>query len=185
MRHHLTAAALALAGTLTLTAAPASATLEQGAKAPDFTAKGAMAGKPMTVNLAQALKKGPVVLYFFPAAFTSGCNAEAAAFAQSIEKFKAAGATVIGMTAGNTDRLIEFSAKHCSGKFPVAAASPQIVKAYDVALKSPNADVTGYTDRTSYVIGRDGRIAYSYSSMQPAAHIANTLKAVRALTKKG
>mgnify|MGYP001410272483 CR=1 FL=1 len=184
MRHYLIAPALALASAAALIAAPASATLEQGAKAPDFTAKGAMAGKPMTVHLAQALKKGPVVLYFFPAAFTSGCNAEAAAFAQSIAKFKAAGATVIGMTAGNTDRLIEFSAKHCSGKFPVAAASPQIVKEYDVALKSANSDLTGYTDRTSYVIGQDGRIVYSYSSMQPAAHIANTLKAVQALAHK-
>ncbi|MBW4329992.1 peroxiredoxin [Stakelama sp. CBK3Z-3] len=162
-------------------AVPASAALEQGARAPDFTAKGAMAGKPITITLSRALKKGPVVLYFFPAAFTSGCNAEAAAFAQSIDRFHAAGATVIGMTAGNTDRLIEFSAKHCSGKFPVAAATPAIVKAYDVALTGENAKNTGYTNRTSYVIARDGRIAYRYTAMQPAAHIANTLAAVEKL----
>ncbi|GGO92432.1 peroxiredoxin [Stakelama pacifica] len=170
MRPFLLAPMIALA-----IAAPASAQLREGTRAPEFVAKGAMAGKPITVDLAAALKKGPVVLYFFPAAFTSGCNAEAAAFAQSIDKFKAKGASVIGMTAGNTDRLIAFSAKHCAGKFPVAAAGPEIVQAYDVAMKGQN---TGYTDRTSYVIGRNGKIVYSFSSMQPAAHITNTLAAL-------
>src|SRR5688572_1891238 len=96
--HLLAALALPLA-------IPAQAALAPGKVAPDFTAKGAVAGQPFTVNLKAALRKGPVVLYFFPAAYTGGCNAEAHAFAEKIESFKAAGATVIGMTAGNVDQL--------------------------------------------------------------------------------
>src|ERR1700754_2385270 len=89
-------------------AVPAGAALAPGAKAPDFTAQGASAGQPFTVKLSTALKKGPVVLYFFPAAFTSGCNAEAHAFAEALPDFTKAGATVIGMTAGNVDQLAKF-----------------------------------------------------------------------------
>jgi peroxiredoxin Q/BCP len=164
-------------------AVPGAASLPQGAKAPMFVAKGAQAGKPMTFDLAAALKKGPVVLYFFPAAFTPGCNMEAEQFAAAIPKFKAAGATVIGVTAGNVDQLEDFSAKKCAGQFPVAAASPQIKSAYDVDLKKPDGTSTGWTDRTTYVIDRKGKIVMTYSAMQPNDHITKSLAAVEALKK--
>ncbi|SEN52000.1 Peroxiredoxin [Sphingomonas gellani] len=168
------AAALLLAG-------PAAAALAPGAKAPVFTAQGAMAGKPFTVNLATALRRGPVVLYFFPAAFTGGCNAEAHAFAESIADFQRAGATVIGMTAGNVDQLEAFSSEKCAGKFAVAAATPAIVRSYDVVLKKPDGTATAMTSRTSYVIARDGRIAMVHDDLSPVDHVRRTLAAVRAL----
>ena len=164
-------------------AAPGSAELTQGAKAPLFTTSGAQAGKPITFSLGQALKKGPVVLYFFPAAFTPGCNIEAEQFAAAIPKFKAAGATVIGVTAGNVDQLQDFSSKKCAGQFPVAAATAQIKSQYDVDLKKPDGTSTGWTSRTTYVIDRKGKIAMVYSAMQPGEHITKSLAAVEALKK--
>jgi thioredoxin-dependent peroxiredoxin len=176
MRLPVLAAALFLA-------TPALATLAPGAAAPDFTARGAQAGKPFTVNLKAALKKGPVVLYFFPAAFTSGCNAEAHAFAEAIPDFQKAGATVIGMTAGNVDQLSAFSSQHCAGKFPVAAAGASVAQAYDVVLKKPDGSPSLYTSRTSYVIARDGKVAFVHDDMKPAEHVRLTLEAVRALKR--
>src|ERR1700740_2959319 len=113
----------ALAALAALAATPAFADLKPGTKAPDFTAPAYLAGKPFTFHLADALKKGPVVVYFFPAAHTSGCNVEAHLFSESIDQFKAQNVTVIGVTAGNTDQLANFSkeTEHCSGKFAVAA----------------------------------------------------------------
>lgn len=172
-------AAMMAAGIL---AAPAGASLKTGAKAPDFTTRGAVAGKPFQVHLAQQLKKGPVVLYFFPAAFTSGCNAEARAFADKIGEFRAAGAQVIGMSADPVERLVPFSASECAGKFPVASAGPAVVKGYDVAL-GRQVQGRSVTTRTSYVIGRDGRIAFVHDDMNPAEHVATTLAAVRALPR--
>jgi thioredoxin-dependent peroxiredoxin len=169
---------LSLAAVAALAAAtPLSAALPEGAKAPVFTAKGARAGKPVTVDLAKELKKGPVVLYFFPAAFTAGCNIEANAFASKIGEFRKAGATVIGMTAGNVDRLVEFSAKECAGQFTVAAASPAVIKGYDVSL----AAKPGWTTRTTYVIDRNGRIADTFTDMAPNGHITRSLAAVHKL----
>lgn len=169
------------AAVATVLAVPAAAALAPGARAPTFTAQGAIGGKPFTVNLAAALKKGPVVLYFFPAAFTGGCNAEAHAFAEASDDFKALGATVIGMTAGNVDRIVEFSAdtKLCSGKFAVAAATPAIISAYDVLLKKPDGTPTTITSRTSFVIAPNGKILFVHSDMNPADHIRLTLDAVR------
>ena len=175
MRRFLLAAAALLA-------APAAATLSVGAKAPDFTTRGAIAGKPFTVHLAQQLKRGPVVLYFFPAAFTSGCNAEARAFADKVDAFKAAGATVIGMSADPVEKLQAFSSTECAGRFAVASAGPNVVKGYDVAYPKPIAGRT-VTSRTSYVIGRDGRIALVHSDMNPAEHVALTLAAVQKLPR--
>ena len=172
------AAVLTAGAALALAAAPALAALKEGAKAPEIVARGALAGKPMTFDLAKALQKGPVVLYFFPAAFTPGCNIEAQAFAEAIPDFEKAGATVIGMTAGNTDQLADFSGKHCAGKFAVAATTPAIVKGYDVAL--PN-NASGWTNRTTYVIAKDGRVALAYSDLKPQDHITKSLAAVRAL----
>ncbi len=168
----IAAAALSLA-------VPAAAALKPGQLAPDFTAPGAMAGKPFTVNLKAALKKGPVVLYFFPAAFTEGCNAEAHAFAEALPDFQKAGASVIGMTAGNIDKLEAFSAEKCAGKFAVAAASPEIVKAYDVQLTRPDGTATKITSRTSYVIAPDGKLLFVHSDMSPAGHIRLSLEAVQ------
>ena len=170
-----------IAAALILAATPAFATLSVGAKAPDFTTKGAVAGKAIDVRLADQLKRGPVVLYFFPAAFTGGCNAEAHAFAEAVDDFRKAGATVIGMTAGNIDKLEAFSSEKCAGKFAVAAASPAVATAYDVVLKKPDGSATGYTSRTSYVIGRNGKVAFVHSDMNPAEHVSTTLAAVRKL----
>ena len=161
-----------------LLAAPAAASLDPGAKAPNFTTRGAIAGKVFTVNLAQQLRRGPVVLYFFPAAFTSGCNAEARAFAAKVDEFKAAGATVIGMSADPVEQLQKFSATECAGKFAVASAGPAVVKGYDVALPRSIAGRT-VTSRTSYVIGRNGRVAFVHDEMNPAEHVNLTLAAVR------
>ncbi len=171
--------ALSLIAALTL-ATPAVAALAPGAKAPDFSTRGAVAGKVMAVNLAQQLKKGPVVLYFFPAAFTGGCNAEAHAFAEAIPRFRAAGATVIGMSADDVPTLTRFSAEKCAGKFAVASAGPAVIKGYDVALGKQIAGRDA-TTRTSYVIGRDGRVAYVHDDMNPAEHVSGTLAAVQKL----
>ncbi|WBH17653.1 peroxiredoxin [Sphingomonas radiodurans] len=161
-------------------AAPANAALTVGAKAPAFTTRGAIAGKVVTVSLAQQLKKGPVVLYFFPAAFTSGCNAEARAFAENVANFRAAGATVIGMSADPVEDLQKFSSTECAGKFAVASAGPNVVAGYDVAL---GRQIKGRdaTRRTSYVIGRDGRIAFVHDDLSAERHVTLTLDAVRKL----
>jgi peroxiredoxin len=160
-------------------AVPAGAALAPGAKAPDFTAQGASAGQPFTVKLSTALRKGPVVLYFFPAAFTSGCNAEAHAFAEALPDFTKAGATVIGMTAGNVDQLAKFSSEHCAGKFAVAAASPEVIKGYDVLLKKPDGTPTTITSRTSFVIAPNGKVLFAHTDMNPADHVRLTLEAVQ------
>ena len=170
---------LLLAALLLPLSVPLEAALAPGATAPNFSAKGAVAGKPTSINLAAALKKGPVVLYFFPAAYTGGCNAEAHAFAEALPDFTKAGATVIGMTAGNVDQLQKFSAEHCAGKFAVAAASPQVIRGYDVLLKKPDGSGSALTTRTSYVIAPNGRILFAHSDMNPAGHVRLTLEAVR------
>ncbi len=169
----IAAAALFGAG---LAAAPAAAALKVGAAAPDFTADGALDGKPFKFHLAEALKKGPVVLYFFPAAFTSGCTIEAHNFAEAAAKFNDMGATLIGVTAGNIDRIAEFSKSECRSKFPVAG-DPKlaIAKSYDATL----ALYPGHSDRTSYVIGTDGKIATAYSALSPDHHVDEMLAGVK------
>ncbi|MGA0601156.1 peroxiredoxin [Caulobacter sp. KR2-114] len=173
----LAAAAAAMAAS-TLLAGPAMAHLAVGAPAPAFTAPGYQAGKPLTFDLKAALKKGPVVLYFFPAAHTSGCNAEAHLFADAVDQFKAQGATVIGVTSGNLDQLAAFSAEteHCSGKFPVASdPNAAIAKTYDSGLMLR----PGWSNRDSYVIAPDGKILFVYSDLNPNQHVALTLDAVK------
>jgi thioredoxin-dependent peroxiredoxin len=158
-------------------ASPALAALPVGAKAPDFATMGALAGKPFKLQLATELKKGPVVLYFFPKAFTSGCTAEAHAFSESIGDFKKAGAEVIGMSADNLPTLEKFSVAECRNAFPVASATPATQKAYDVAW----AAHPGITTRTSYVIDRSGKIVMVHDDLDFSQHVAKTLAAVRAL----
>lgn len=154
----------------------ANAALAVGARAPDFATRGALAGKPFTLRLSQQLRRGPVVLYFFPAAFTQGCTLEAHEFAEASDDFRAAGATVIGMSADDLPTLQRFSKEACRDKFAVAAASPGTIAAYDVALKQK----AGLTDRTSYVIAPDGRVIYAHSDLDYRDHVRNTLAAVRA-----
>ncbi|MFL6721689.1 MAG: peroxiredoxin [Sphingomonas sp.] len=165
------------ASTIALT--PATAALKVGAAAPDFTTTGAVGGKEFKLHLADQLKKGPVVLYFFPKAFTSGCTAEAHAFSESIGDFKKAGAQVIGMSADDLKTLHDFSTKECRSAFPVATATPQTQKAYDVAW----AAHPGVTTRTSYVIDRSGRIAMVHDDLDFSQHVAKTLAAVKGLKR--
>lgn len=173
MRFKLLLAALALPFAM-----PADAALAPGAKAPDFTTRGAMAGEVFTLKLSDALKKGPVVLYFFPAAFTSGCNVEAQAFAAQIDDFKAAGASVIGMSADTVEQLQKFSTAHCAGKFPVASAGPNIIQGFDVA-SGGQYQGRAISNRTSYVIAPDGKILFALTDPSPAGHIRGTLEAVQ------
>jgi peroxiredoxin len=158
-------------------ALPAQAALPVGAKAPDFTTTGAVGGKTFNLHLAQQLKKGPVVLYFFPKAFTSGCTAEAHAFSESIGDFTTAGAQVIGMSADGIATLKDFSVKECRSAFPVATATPATQKAYDVAW----AAHPGITTRTSYVIDKSGKIVAVHDDLDFSKHVATTLAAVKSL----
>ena len=160
-----------------LAVTPATAALKVGAKAPDFTTTGAVGGKEFKLHLAQELKKGPIVLYFFPKAFTSGCTAEAHAFSESIRDFKKAGAQVIGMSADNLATLKDFSTKECRSAFPVASATPATQKAYDVAW----AAHPGITTRTSYVIDKKGKIVMVHDDLDFSQHVTKTLTAVKAL----
>jgi peroxiredoxin Q/BCP len=157
-------------------AAPAMAALKAGATAPDFSAEASQAGKAFPFKLSDALKKGPVVLYFFPAAFTSGCTIEAHEFAAASDDYRKLGATVIGITAGNIDRLKEFSVSECRSKFPVAAdPDAAIAKTYDAML----AIYPGHSDRTSYVIAPDGKVIFAYSNLKPDEHVTQTLAALK------
>mgnify|MGYP000524096677 CR=1 FL=1 len=171
-------APLALAAALL--AAPVAAALPVGAAAPDFSTQGALAGKPFQFSLSQALKKGPVVLYFFPAVFTPGCTIETKAFADAHDQFAKAGAQVIGVSAGAVDKLREFSVEACRSKFAVAVASPKMIADYDVTLPLR----AGLSNRTSFVIGKNGKIAYVLSELKPDGHITGTLAAVQALGSK-
>lgn len=158
---------------------PGIAALQQGAKAPDFTLNAAQGGKPFSLSLKQTLRTGPVVLYFFPAAFTPGCTMEAHLFAEASDDFKRLGARVVGVTAGNIDRVAEFSKSECRDKFAVAAdPGARIAAKYDTAIQRP--DKTMISSRTSYVIAPNGTILLSYTDSKPQAHIEKTMAAVRA-----
>jgi peroxiredoxin len=175
------ATALALCGIL---ATPALAELKPGTKAPDFTAPAYLAGQPFTYNLAQALRKGPVVVYFFPSAHTKGCNLEAHLFSEAIDQFKAQKASVIGVTAGKVGELADFSkeTEHCGGKFPVAAdPGAKIAKRYDAPLKLAGVTIPkDLSARTSYVVAPDGRIILTYDNLDASDHVNKTLAAVKA-----
>lgn len=176
----IAATTLALACVL---ATPSFAALKPGDAAPAFTAQAALGGQDFVFSLTDALKKGPVVLYFFPKAFTTGCTAEAHEFAEAAEQFKGMGATLIGMSADDIGTLHKFSTQECAGKFPVAADPElKVIRAYDSALVRVGS--AGIADRISYVIAPDGKIAYAYSDRNPDKHVENTLAAVKALQKK-
>jgi len=171
-----TASALLASGLALSVAAPAHAELAQGAKAPDFNTKAALAGKEFGFSLATALKQGPVVLYFYPKAFTQGCTLEANAFAAAMPDFRKAGASVIGMSNDTIDTLKRFSREECRDAFPVGVASSGVIAGYDVALGN-----SGLASRTSYVIASDGRIETVYSSGDYRQHVTRTLAAVKKL----
>ena len=157
-------------------AIPALASLPVGAKAPLFTAEATLGGKVYSFSLADALKKGPVVLYFFPAAFTKGCTIEAHDFAAAIGQYRALGATVIGVSHDKVAVLRKFSVSECRSKFPVAADTDhKIMHAYHAVLPQDSE----YANRTSYVIAPDGKIIYTYTNLNPDQHVANTLAALK------
>ncbi|MFN3988872.1 MAG: peroxiredoxin [Erythrobacter sp.] len=157
---------------------PAAAELAEGSKAPPFSTQAALAGKEFGFSLAAALAKGPVVLYFYPKAFTSGCTLEANAFAEAMPQFRKLGASVIGMSNDDIDTLKRFSREECRDAFPVGIASPKVIAAYDVAMGN-----SGLASRTSYVIGRDGKVVMVYSSGDYRGHVVKTLEAVKKLRK--
>jgi thioredoxin-dependent peroxiredoxin len=168
--------------TAALLAAPAYAMLNVGAKAPDFKARASIGGKQFDFSLTDALKKGPVVLYFYPAAFTPGCTLEANNFAEAMDDFAKLGATVIGVSHDDIATLDRFSLTECRSKFPVASdADARIMRSYD-AMVGPNAT---YASRTSYVISPAGQIVYSYTNPDYSDHTANTMNAVKKLVGQG
>jgi thioredoxin-dependent peroxiredoxin len=163
-----------IAATLAIATAPAAAALAPGAKAPAFRTNAALAGKAVRFDLQKALRKGPVVVYFFPAAFTQGCTLETQEFAENHDAFAKAGATIVGVSGDDLPTLVKFSREACRDKFAVAQANPQTIAAFDVKLgTSPRSN------RTSYVIAPNGTIAYAYSANDYRLHVKNTLAAVQ------
>ena len=181
--------------TLALAGPAAGAALEPGAAAPDFTAQASLAGKEMTFSLADARKSGPVVVYFYPSAFTGGCNAQAHAFAENMDKFTAAGAKVIGVSLDSIARLNDFSAdpNYCAGKLPVASdADGKIAKSYGVDITPGEAgakDSRGqeighdFAKRITFVVGQDGKVAATIGGVKPTDNVDQTLAAVQKLGK--
>ncbi len=183
MMTHRRLPAVALLG-LAMSPAAAWAALPVGAKAPDFSAEAALDGKQFSFSLGEALKHGPVVVYFYPAAFTKGCTIEAHDFAAAMPDFKSAGASVIGVSEDRIETLDKFSVSECQGKFPVAADKDgSIAKSFDARMPIVHA----YASRTSYVIAPDGTVLESYNAMNPDGHVQKTLDAVRAFrtSRKG
>ena len=183
-----------------LVSLPLLAALKVGDKAPDFSARASLAGKEFTFSLENALKKGPVVVYFYPSAYTKGCDLEAHTFAEMKDQFNAAGATIIGVSADSIARLNQFSAdpEYCAGKFPVASdANGDVAASYNLtktAVKPGQADVRGvaidhdFIERTTFVIGKDDKIIATLSSkddgLSPDQHVKKSLAIVQGLKSK-
>jgi thioredoxin-dependent peroxiredoxin len=183
-----------------LVSLPALAALKVGDTAPDFAANASLAGKEFSFSLEKALKKGPVVVYFYPSAYTKGCDLEAHTFAEMKDKFDAAGATIIGVSADSIERLNVFSAdpEYCAGKFPVASdANQKIATSFNLtttAVKPGMADVRGVTidhdmiERATFVIGKDHKIIAVLSSkadnLTPDQHVQKSLDIVEQLAHK-
>jgi len=171
----------------------AQAALQEGDAAPDFSAQASLAGKAFNYELKDALKKGPVVVYFYPSAFTGGCNAQAHAFSENSDKFYVAGASVIGVSLDNISRLNDFSAdpKYCAGKVAVASdADGKIAKAYELAVREaiPGKKDTrgieinhGFAERTTFIVSPDGKIVATLSGLAPEENVAKALEVVQKL----
>src|SRR5215472_15801455 len=176
-------------------ALPAVAALKAGDQAPEFTAQASMAGKAFKYSLQDALAKGPVVVYFYPSAYTSGCNVQAHTFAVNKDKFTAAGATIIGESLDSIQRLNDFSAdpNYCAGKFPTASdADGSIAKSYGLAVKEgpPGLKDTrgveighGFAERTTFIVTPDGKVAETIGGMAPDKNVEQALEAVQHLGK--
>jgi thioredoxin-dependent peroxiredoxin len=171
-----------------------SETLSKGSTAPMLTAKASLAGNDFEFALKKALAKGPVVLYFYPSAYTGGCDLEAHTFAEMKDKFTAAGATIIGVSADDIQRLNSFSSdpQYCSGKFPVASdANGKIAAMYGLSLTPPQAGVKdvrgvqvthGFIPRTTFVINKNDKVVAVFSSktdhISPDEHVKKSLEIV-------
>jgi thioredoxin-dependent peroxiredoxin len=172
----LAASVVAAAAAFSLLSLPASAALDVGDKAPPFVTPAAKAGKTFSFSLAESLAQGPVVLYFFPAAFSEGCSLEARQFAEAIEQFTSLGATVVGVSGDDIDTLSKFSVRECNGRFPVASDETKaIMKSFEAAMPTR----PDFANRISYVISPAGRIVYTYLSLNPSKHVEKTLGALR------
>jgi len=167
--------------TLAAAAAPSAfAALDIGDPVPKFTASAALGGKVFSYSLAEALAKGPVVVYFFPAADTADCSIEAHAFAEAIDKFTALGATVIGVSADDIDTLTKFSVKSCQSRFPVASdQSKVVIQGFDAVMQTR----PDFANRLSYVVTPNGHVAYYYQNLNPDKHVERMLNALRALPR--
>lgn len=182
---------LALIAIAAAFATPALADLKPGTKAPDFTTDAYTAGAAHKFKLSDALKKGPVVMYFFPAAYTGGCNIETKMFSDAVDQYKAQKATLVGITAGNVDRIAEYSkdTQYCAGKFPLLAdPGAKIAKQYEASREVPagaplKAD-GAISTRTSYVLAPNGEVIHAYTESKPQEHVAQTLGAVKAWRAK-
>lgn len=191
---------LLVLGLSVLISLPVFAALKAGDAAPSFSARASLAGKEFNFSLEDALKKGPVVVYFYPSAFTKGCDIEAHTFAEQKDKFDAAGATIIGVSADSIERLDAFSSdpNYCAGKFPVASdATGSIAASYNLnktAVKAGQMDVRGvaidhdFIERTTFVIGKNHKIVATLSSkddgLAPDQHVEKSLAIVQQLTSK-
>ena len=189
------------AGALVLTAAAfattAFAALGTGAKAPDFTLKASLDGKAFDFALKDALKKGPVVVYFYPSAYTAGCNLQAHTFAVNMDKFTAAKATVVGVSLDSIERLNKFSAdpEYCAGKLPVASdPDGKIAKSYELMVREGREGMKdtqgndighGFAERTTFIVKQDGTIAATIGGIKPDENVQKSLEAVQALAHAG
>ena len=159
----------------------AIAALDVGERAPDFSTEAAQGGRVYRYSLAESLKKGPVIVYFFPAAYSEGCSAEAHRFADAMPEFEALGASVVGVSADDIGTLTRFSVQSCQSRFPVASDEGMtVIKDYDAVLQTR----PDYANRVSYVVAPDGSIAYSYMSLNPDKHVEKMLNALRTMQSK-
>lgn len=174
-------------------AAPAFAALPEGHPAPEFQTQASLDGKAFNYSLPDALKKGPVVVYFYPSAYTGGCNIQAHTFAVNHAKFAAAGASIIGVSLDSIERLNDYSAdpNYCASKFPVASdADGKIAKAYDLSVRegipgktdSRGVEINhGFTERTTFIVTPDGKIAATLSGLKPEENVTKALEFVQQL----
>lgn len=155
---------------------PAWAALDIGDRAPSFSIQAALGGNVFTFSLAEQLAKGPVVLYFFPQAFTEGCSLEAHQFAEATAQFQALGASVIGVSADDIDTLSKFSTQACQSKFAVASdQNKKVIQSYDAVMRQQ----PDYANRISYVIAPNGSVVYNYVNLNPERHVERTLRALK------
>jgi peroxiredoxin len=172
---------------------PALAALKAGDAAPDFSASASMAGNTISYSLKAALRKGPVVVYFYPSSFTGGCNLQAHTFAVNSDKFAAAGATIIGVSLDSIARLNDFSKdpNYCAGKFPTASdPDGKIARSYDLSIREAQPGMKdtrgveidhGFAERTTFIVTPDGKIAASIGGVKPDENVEQALAAVQAL----